>query len=175
MSDWRKMYSAVEQTYRDAAQLLMDADGLLLARGLRVAPGRENVVGMEGGASLAKPSYWYLGWMSRHYGRPATEAEDARWYVAVLLCAREGDDVPPLDEPVITAGVLADRRWWYWVAKAWCWGGDRPVDGTVVTRSVKSGGLDTSIRCFARPISVVRSPDDLVKEIIEPLLKLEAP
>lgn len=175
MTQWREMYAAVEQTYCDAALLLQDADGLLQERGLHVAPGKKNTVGAQGGLSISRPSFWFTGWVSRHYGRPDAPSKEARWYVAVLFCSRKYDDIDPLDEPVITAGVLSNPGWEYTVAKAWAWNAKRVADGTVSEKKVKYGFVNSTVRSFARPISAVRSTDALRTLIIEPLLKLESP
>lgn len=176
MSQWREMYAAVERTYSDAALLLQDAEGLLEERGLQVTPSNKTTVGGEGSAMLARPSWWFYGWVSRHFGRrPLATPNDARWYVAVLFCKRDGDDYAPLDEPVVTAGLLSHPNWEYWVAKAWAWNPNRTADGTVFDRRVKHGAIDSTIRCFAHPISAVGSTDALRTLIIDPLLAIERP
>ena len=180
MSDWNEFFGSLERFYTQVARLLRDADGMLDEHGLRSPKGKEKNVGMQGGAQLATPSFWFPGWLSRHYVEAGDEAIAVpRWYVAVLAYGRARDnDIKDLTCPVVTAGVWTFEKseaWYYWLSKAWCWGDPRPVDGSVVERQLDTTRIVGTARCFAVELDTVRNDDDLRRLIVEPLIAIEAP
>lgn len=180
MTDWNEYFASLERFYAQTARLLRDADGMLDEHGLRSPRGKDKTVGMQGGQQLDAPSFWFPGWLSRHY----VEAADSpgavpRWFICVLIHRRAKDpDVPALPFPVVTAGVWTFEKsdaWYYWMAKAWGWGDDRPTDGTIVKRRLDRTKMVGDARCFAVPLDAITNDDDLRAKIIEPLIAIERP
>jgi hypothetical protein len=134
---------------------------------------------MQTSAQLDKPAWWTPGWVTRHYVPASNPALRPRWYVAVLMFARDGDDVLPLAEPVVSAGVWTyndkGEAWFYWMGKAWAWGEDRPIDGSIVTRSLKQKNIDATAKCFAVPLASLVSVDDLETQVVARLVAIESP
>lgn len=175
-TEWQKLFSEVERVYTQIARLLQDADGLMANNGMTPYEGKEKTVGMQGGQLLEKPSFWFPGWVSRHYCGTGTSPLPM-FHIAVLLCPRSGDNLPDLPEPVVTAAVWvydADAKgtWHYWMAKAWGWDETRPLDGSVVTYRVDNFGVKATGHCFAVPISRISSVGELSDIVVEPLLAL---
>lgn len=174
-SDWQHLFSELERVYATTARLLNDVDGLMERSSYALESGKENAVGMQTSAALSKSSFWFPGWVSRHYiGERAGVVH--RRYVAVLLHNRSGDDLPTLVEPVVTAGLLLpnqpDLRWSYWFAKTWGFAEAPLANGEVVERTV--GGGAWTIRAFAVPLSELHDAETLNQRVVQPALAIQA-
>lgn len=180
MSNWNEFFASLERFYTQTARLLRDTDGLLDERGLRPAKGKEKNVGVQTSTQLSAPSLWFPGWMSRHYVEVADDVDAVpRWYVAIIAHRRAKDeDIRDLPAPIVTAGVWTfekSEEWFYWMAKAWCWGDVRPTDGTVVTRRLRRTKAFGEAKCFAVLLDTIKNDDDLRTKVIEPLVAIEKP
>jgi hypothetical protein len=175
-SDWQLLFSELERVYATTARLLKDVDGLMERSRYALDSGKENAVGMQTSAALSRPSFWFPGWVSRHYIGD-TAGVTHRRYVGVLFHNRSGDDIPTLAEPVVTAGLVlptqpGDPRWWYWFAKAWGFAEAPVANGEVVERTV--GGGAWTIRCFAVPLSALTDVATLNQRVVQPALGIRA-
>lgn len=169
--DWAHLFSTVEGVFANVAALLRDCDAMLDRRGFRVDHKVRGSIGAEQSTSLNAPSWWYPGWMSRHYRRSSPAALA---YVAVLLHNRKGDDLGKLTQPVITAGVpiLPTNDWRYWMAKVWAWADGQNVDGSPAVWSVPEKAGGGTITTFALPLAAMTDAETLEREVIERLVGL---
>ncbi len=169
--EWQHLFATLEGVFADVAALLRDCDAMLQRRGFEIDQKVKGAIGAEQSTSLTAPSWWYPGWMSRHYHRPDPAA---LVYVAVLLHNRKGDDLGELAQPVVSAGVMRipNNEWRYWMAKSWAWADGVRVDGTPVDWKVPDKFGGGTITSFTRPLAAMTDAETLEREVIERLLAL---
>jgi hypothetical protein len=167
------LFDELDRVYRGASSLLRDADRMMAQHGYRVAHKNTGQVGLERSYKLDWPTWWYPGWVSRHYvlgkGKGARNV-----YVSVIFCKRPDDDYGPIEVPVVSAGVLeldSGVDWSYWMAKSWAWTPERSTDGTPVSLAYRTFS-GARVRVLAHPLESIVDAAALEEKIIAPLCKL---
>jgi len=172
MNEIKELFEDLDRLFSDVAALIRDCDGALDRRGWVAYGG--NSTGQETGRSLEHPSWWYPGWVSRHYLKSGLQIPDSPMlYVAVLLHDRPRDDLSRLQEPVVTAGHLRfppgtrSNAWYAWMAKAWVWQAKPRSDG--VFRDIAAPGGAQFARAAGWALGDITSGEKL-DEIVEALV-----
>jgi hypothetical protein len=177
MSNWVDLFSQIELAYTQVAQLLRGADGLMEKRGFSNLVERKGVA-IEGSTSLDRPSWWFPGWVGRFYQPAHSNSEHHILHVGVLLYKRTYDDIQPLEEPVVTAGIWTfpqeNRNWKYWMMKEWAICSPLPDYGIVVEKEINRYQVHTNGHLFAVRLESICCLEDLEKIVIHPLDQLRS-
>jgi hypothetical protein len=168
MNAWNKLFCTLDEVFANVSSLLLDAERMLGVRGYDID--QRSGIGAEKSSSVYSPGLWYPGWISRHFR--SRDGASASIFVCVLLHARAGDDIPALEDPVVSAGILRPpdgAGWSYWMAKAWAWSPQRLTNGQPIGFEFRDGG---KAEVFAVPLASITSAAVLERSVVEPLVKL---
>ena len=174
MNEWKTLFTNLDDVFANIGSLLLDSERMLAARRFVIDHNTKSAIGAQQSYNVHSPGWWYPGWISRHF-RAETGGGGSLPFVCVLLHRRPGDDFEPLDNPVVSAGVLRlpeGVEWAYWMAKAWAWSQERRTDGAPVVVPFKDGG---AAEVLAVPLTSISSASALERQLIEPLVKLSNP
>lgn len=174
MNEWEQLFNTVEGVFSNVASLLQDVERMLATHGYVVDHKIKSTIGAEQSYSVASPSWWFPGWVSRHFVHPSGSAGRSI-FVSVLLHARKGDDFAKLDEPVVTAAVLhveGGGSWQYSMGKMWARTNPRLADGTPTTMEVSLKTGRVRVVTFAYPLASMTDAVVLERKIVDPLVRL---
>jgi hypothetical protein len=175
-------FRQLRQFCKDVALLLNEANKMMEQGGWKRISKRTKAV--ETFDHLDLPEYWLPDAFFCFYEH--AKRRNLLPYIAIHVDDLWGDP-DYIREPIISAGWLdygvgkeAGTEWGkdYWLSYLHLWMSNRTDDGTRYTGDVRKLSEDedfssgVTATTFAHPLDVIKSSEELRKEIVKPLLKL---